>query len=560
MFPIILLVAFVLRLIFLGSVPAGFTPDEASFGYDAYSILKTGKDQWGKTLPIVFESFGDFKSPVYGYLAIPTVAIFGLNKFAVRLPSAILGTLAVYFVFLLTKELLRDNKINIKSENAALIASFLLSVSPWHIALSRGAFESNLSAFFLTFGIILFLKSFKDHKLIIWSSVIFGINLFTYHSAKFVTPLIVFALILFYKKQLLKIGKRNLIYALVTFLVFTVVTVYSFSLGAGRRASDINIYNGSLVQAFDERTRLVNAGYNKYIAHLFYNKYTVTLNRFYKNYTSYFSIRFLFSKGPAESTYGMVQGVGVLFWVEIVSLATFLYTTFRYKEKANIFILFWILIAPIPAALSAGVGYAANRVAVMLPAIQIASAIGFAFLIESSLINRTKFKDYFASIVLVIILLGLSNFLHKYFITQKLSIDKQMLFGNLESSEYLVDNYSQKNILISTGISEPHIYWAFEGKIDPKEYQKETRMWNYQDLGLKFMDQMPEYKIKNITFKHIDWKNDSKKFDLIVGRPDEFPKGVVVKKVFYYSDSTAALYLIENNAESYAKVDYAKTN
>ena len=78
---LVLLVAFLLRFISLTKFPAGFNADEASFGYDAYSILHTGRDQWGTFMPIVLKSFGDYKSPVYSYLAIPSVAIFGLSVF-----------------------------------------------------------------------------------------------------------------------------------------------------------------------------------------------------------------------------------------------------------------------------------------------------------------------------------------------------------------------------------------------------------------------------------------------------------------------------------------------
>src|SRR3989339_1172095 len=103
--PLILGLAFLLRIIALDSYPVGFTPDEASFGYDAYSLLKTGKDQWGNSFPLVLKSFGDYKAPVYAYLTMPSVAIFGLTKFAVRLPNALLGSLAVYVVYLLINKL-----------------------------------------------------------------------------------------------------------------------------------------------------------------------------------------------------------------------------------------------------------------------------------------------------------------------------------------------------------------------------------------------------------------------------------------------------------------------
>ena len=86
---IILLVALALRIYKIGSIPPGLTPDEASLGYNAYSILKTGKDEYGALLPFVFKSFGDFKPGLYIYLTVPAVLIFGLTEFSVRLPSVL---------------------------------------------------------------------------------------------------------------------------------------------------------------------------------------------------------------------------------------------------------------------------------------------------------------------------------------------------------------------------------------------------------------------------------------------------------------------------------------
>src|SRR3990172_3583067 len=100
MLPIILLLAFLLRVLWLDKYPVGFNADEASHGYDAYSLLKTGRDQWGSTLPLVFKSFGDYKSPVYSYFTVPSFALLGLNKLAVRLPNAILGSMAIVAVWL----------------------------------------------------------------------------------------------------------------------------------------------------------------------------------------------------------------------------------------------------------------------------------------------------------------------------------------------------------------------------------------------------------------------------------------------------------------------------
>src|SRR3990167_8598168 len=85
---IIIGIASVLRLWQLGKVPSSPDWDEVALGYNAYSILQTGRDEYGKFLPIVLRSFDDYKPALYVYLAIPAIKLFGLNVFAVRLPSA----------------------------------------------------------------------------------------------------------------------------------------------------------------------------------------------------------------------------------------------------------------------------------------------------------------------------------------------------------------------------------------------------------------------------------------------------------------------------------------
>src|SRR5437773_2571614 len=101
----IILLAILLRFYQLGNNPPSIDWDEASTGYNAYSILKTGKDEYGNFLPLSFRSFDDYKPPVYIYLTVPSVAVFGLTEFAVRLPAAIIGVLAVLVIYFLCLEI-----------------------------------------------------------------------------------------------------------------------------------------------------------------------------------------------------------------------------------------------------------------------------------------------------------------------------------------------------------------------------------------------------------------------------------------------------------------------
>ncbi len=72
-----IILALVFRVYNFGHIPPGVTDDESALGYNAYSLLLSGRDQYQMRLPLVFRSLGDFKPPVYMYLTVASVAVFG---------------------------------------------------------------------------------------------------------------------------------------------------------------------------------------------------------------------------------------------------------------------------------------------------------------------------------------------------------------------------------------------------------------------------------------------------------------------------------------------------
>src|SRR3989304_6777330 len=196
LFLIILLASF-LRLYKLGSVPPSLYWDEASLGYNAYSILTTGHDEHGKFLPITnFAAFGDYKPPGYIYAAVPAIAAFGLNEFSIRFPSAFFGVLTVVITYLLTKKIFKREKI-------ALFASFFLAISPWHIQFSRGAFEANVGLFFSSLGIYLFFKFAKDNKIyLLFSALSFIAAIYAFTGQRLFFPLILLILAIQFKREI----------------------------------------------------------------------------------------------------------------------------------------------------------------------------------------------------------------------------------------------------------------------------------------------------------------------------------------------------------------------
>jgi len=144
---IILIIALFLRIFNLGNTPHGFHADEASFYINAVSISQNGMDEDGNSYPLSVKSFIDPKPAIYSYYQIPFINIMNDQVAASRMPSAILGILSILFLYLFIKKL--------SNQNLALINSFVLAISPWHIMMSRGTQEVISSFFFLTLSVYL---------------------------------------------------------------------------------------------------------------------------------------------------------------------------------------------------------------------------------------------------------------------------------------------------------------------------------------------------------------------------------------------------------------------
>src|SRR5690606_11438764 len=123
------------------------------------SILKTGKDEWGVTFPLIFRAFGDYKLPLYIYLTVIPVALFGLNAISVRLVSVLAGTLAIPGIYLLTRQLFPNVALNFKFKKRSVslslpfLTAFFLSLLPWHLFISRPALEANLGLTLFLFAV-----------------------------------------------------------------------------------------------------------------------------------------------------------------------------------------------------------------------------------------------------------------------------------------------------------------------------------------------------------------------------------------------------------------------
>src|SRR3989344_1094081 len=103
LFVLILTIAFLLRTIFLGDIPSGLHYSESEIGWRAQNLINFGKDEYGRSLPIIFSSWKKLELPVMTYITLPFVALSQSSTFFLRLPFAIAGFLAVLGSIYLTR-------------------------------------------------------------------------------------------------------------------------------------------------------------------------------------------------------------------------------------------------------------------------------------------------------------------------------------------------------------------------------------------------------------------------------------------------------------------------
>lgn len=522
---LIIIFALALRLFNLSTNPPGLNWDEVSMGYSAYSILETGRDEWGVQFPILFRSYGEWKSPVYIYLVVPFIKAFGLNAWGVRLPAAIFGVLAVYLTYLLGKRLY--------SKEVGLWASFLLAVSPWHLMLSRPAFEAGVALTLILAGIYLFLQ-----KKPIVASLILGLSLHTYHSAKIVVPFILlyFGYILFRKIELKKIIISVLILG-----IFVYPIAVDFVTGRSqKRFAQVGITtDAELTERFFKYRNTFPLGElgNK----LVFNKYTFILSKGFSNWTSYLSPHFLLGSESIRAQHS-IPFRGVLYITEFGLMCYGLIILIKkYRGPSLVLPLLLIGVGFIPPALTKDI-YHVLRSILTLPWWQILAAIGLVELQKNSKLSYLLTSTYYLLGIEILV------FLFLYFSWYSKAFAKDWQYGSQEMISWVTSHEDKyKHIYVTKSYGEPQLFFAFYGKWDPTKYQEENKkLLEYESLGYPWLDQLPEYTIGKYTFRDINWPKDNGQNErLFIGKADDFwgdtPRALEVK----FPDGTTAYIAAE---------------
>ena len=538
----IFVLAFALRFYKLGQIPSSLDWDEVSLAYNAQSLLQTGKDEFGNSWPLSIQSFNDYKPPVYTYLLIPVLKVFGKTEFAIRFPSALAGTLTVLVTYFLVKELLAVGRVDdkLKIENCKLkiplLATLLVAVSPWHLQFSRIAFEANVGLFFFIAGMWLLIRALHRNSgwALFFSTLSMSMALMSYHSLRVVLPLTVIATLMIYRKELLILLRSDLAAArsdlfkqlipIVLSAILTILTILTISytvffqkVGQSRfeKTSFLTIDNLLTVN----RDRLEKYGQNP-LDKIINIKYFVYAKQYIKGYLDHFDLRFLFLDGDRIDRH-RTPGVGLLYWWELPFLFIGLMNLIRpmslmaSKEKAVLFL--WMFLAPSASALTGGTP-SAVRSLVFLPTFQIFTAMGIIFSIK----HLRKFWVIGLLGYWVIGLFEVTHYFHQYYIHSSLEYAPSWQYGYKQMvKNVMAQKNNYEKIVVTTSYDQPYIYFLWYGDYDPKSWVNDG----------EFNKRFDKFESKKIEW---DQFPDQQRI-LVISSPDE-TKGKPVKWQINYPD------------------------
>jgi len=472
----ILLLGIGIRFYQLGKIPSSLNRDEAAIGYNAFSILKTGRDEWGEKLPLSFKSFGDFKSPFYIYLTVLPVAFFGLTEWSVRFWAALAGVLTVFISYFLTKEL-----FNSKKKTYPLSVALLMAVSYWQVFYSRFSFEANL-ALFLNSLILYFLIKDNFKKANLFLLPLLPLSLLTYSSSLIIWPLFVFIWLIFLVKR-----KANLNQFLKLVFLLLVIGVVVFSqINISGQKKRVTIFADPQLRLTFNQQRM-EASKNFLKAKIFHNQYLYFGKILISSYFQSFSWPFLFGRGGSHPWHKTPQfsHLNPLFFPLIIIGFWRFFSSQRIGKEKKWFLLLFFLLCPLSSAMTVDAPHA-TRLLNLFFFLTLLAGLGLGWLLE-------RWRPAGLAI-LVVLFFNFFQFTNYYFKGFKNNPPLEILPGLKEAIVYLTSNsLGEERVVYSDHADGAYSYFLFYTSYPPSSFYQEVKRYSPDTAGLEWVEKFDKF-------------------------------------------------------------------
>jgi len=260
---------------------------------------------------------------------------------------------------------------------------------------------------------------------------------------------------------------------------------------------------------------------------------------------NHFSTRFLFFEGDWQNSRHSSPNHGMLLLTDFIFLILGLVAIVKDKNKALIFILLWLILAPLPAALSRDQVHAVRSLNMVIP-LTVISAIGLTSILNFvSKFDRLRVTSY--ALIFTFYLLPFTLFLDSYFVHLPIHNAKHWFYGYKQAVTVITPIQNDyKNIVFQQSYDQPYIYFLFYQKYDPAKYQEQAKLTEGGvDVGLV-------EKFDNILFETFSWPyRTDRKNTLVVGNPVGIPADInendfrLIKEIKYPDEFETAFRIVE---------------
>lgn len=452
-----------MRMFGFSKLPAGLNRDEVALGYNAYSLLQSGKDEWGVSWPIVFRSFGDYKLAGYIYTLIPFVQVFGLNAFSVRLPSLLAGITLIPLVYLFTKEVT-------KRKDLAVAGAMIQAISPWALHYSKVAFEANLALCLFVASVYFLLKHQVRPMHSVVGSILLFLSLLTYNAPLIMAPFLL-AVLVFVKKRVATVG---------VFVVAALAFVLVFPATKGKTGITVFSDVGFVEQ---QHRAYQEAGTNillKTASHSFVFYPRVIFDQYIKSFNPTFLV-FQGGSNPwhqAPQSGHMTIGIYALFILGFVSAFSLL--------KRQSFMLYALLfMSPLASAITVDAPQA-TRMLFFLIIASVFAALGLVVL--------WKYMKLISILACMIILFESVNYVQTS-LRAFLNNPQTEWFSGMGQAITTAESYRKENEIIGIvgDVHYMYMYPAFYTHLDPKEFHNTIEYFPNDAIGLSQVKKVGHY-------------------------------------------------------------------
>ena len=531
----------VLRFYKLGQIPSSLYWDETAMLVDAKLISQTGRDMHGNFwLQAMFPSYGDYKLPVYIWLASLSVKFFGATDWALRLPSALIGTVQIITISIFVQILFFGRKITDKSKILFLTTAAIAAVSPWSILFSRTGFEGFAGQFLLQLSILFQICFFKlENKFwktffLVISILIGALSVYTYYSVRFVWPIIFMAGCITFsfsnhsRKKIFQFFRMVVVSACSLILWSLLLTPLNNS-PYFQASQQFRLSTDSLLSRdfATESNKLRQLAGNDFESRFFYHRYLLMSRELGKNVSSHLDLNFLFLLGDNNLRHGTGQG-GLFQWWMIIGFIVGLISLPIRKRKEFAFLLIWWLAALLPASVPLTVPHALRSLNALTPLVVI---IGYGFFQIFQYIYKSfsiKMSNLISLQVVMILVLSVP-FVHDYFVHYS---SRSAIFWQDGYRQLVTFVEKNKNdyddVWIKIGDDRLYLWFMAYGNYSAKDIQNwRSKNYQFQNIGNIHFEQLNSEEMSNLHGKFLivtlpgELKNQPKNMFTITGSAGE---------------------------------------